>query len=287
MGIQKGIVIKAMGGFYFVDTPLGIYPSYIRGRLKRKTEVMVGDKVKIKPLYGDKAIIEEVLPRQNKLVRPAIVNIDQGIIVMSMTNPALNLNLLDRFLVLVQAAGLRVIICFNKIDLSSKTEVERITKVYRRAKFIVIPTSAKSGEGIDVLREILENKITVLAGPSGAGKSSILNCIQPGFSLQTGQISRKLGRGRHTTRHVELLSLAAGGRVADTPGFTSLDLGTIGQRELMYYYPEFMDKAPECRFPGCLHWQEPGCAVLEAVEKKQIDGGRYKRYLELLQELEG
>ncbi|NLJ32971.1 MAG: ribosome small subunit-dependent GTPase A [Firmicutes bacterium] len=285
--MQKGIVIKAMGGFYFVDTPLGIYPSYIRGRLKRKTEVMVGDKVKIKPLYGDKAIIEEVLPRQNKLVRPAIVNIDQGIIVMSMTNPALNLNLLDRFLVLVQAAGLRVIICFNKIDLSSKTEVERITKVYRRAKFIVIPTSAKSGEGIDVLREILENKITVLAGPSGAGKSSILNCIQPGFSLQTGQISRKLGRGRHTTRHVELLSLAAGGRVADTPGFTSLDLGTIGQRELMYYYPEFMDKAPECRFPGCLHWQEPGCAVLEAVEKKQIDGGRYKRYLELLQELEG
>mgnify|MGYP001077187327 FL=1 len=287
MGTRKGIVIKAVGGFYFVDTPQGMYRSYIRGRLKRETEVLVGDKVKIKVFDGDNAIVEEIYPRQNKLMRPAIANVDQGVIVMSMANPPLNLNLLDRFLVLVQAAGLKSIICFNKIDLVSKAEVKEITKTYQQAGAIVIPTSAKTGDGVEILGEVLRGKVSVLAGPSGVGKSSLLNRIQPGFSLQIGEISQKLRRGRHTTRHVELLTLARGGRVADTPGFTSLALDEIDQRELRYYFPEFIEWAPNCRFPGCLHWREPGCAVKEAVKKKQVDQGRYHRYLDLLQELEG
>ncbi|MGB4231357.1 MAG: ribosome small subunit-dependent GTPase A [bacterium] len=285
--MQEGIIIKAVGGFYFVDTPAGEYRCYLRGRVKREIAPLVGDRVKIRPVDGESAVIEEVLPRQNSLIRPPIANLDQCIVVAAMADPSLNLKQLDRFLVLIQAASLEAIICFNKVDLVPAVEVAAVADIYRQAGFVVVLTSVKTGVGIETLAELLEGKISVLAGPSGAGKSSLLNKIQPGFSLQVGEVSRKLGRGRHTTRHVELLPLPGKGRVADTPGFTSLYLTGLERRELMYYFPEFIDLAPHCRFSPCLHWQEPECAVKEGVKQGKIDKGRYKHYLDFLKELEG
>jgi ribosome biogenesis GTPase len=285
--IQKGTIFKILGGFYFVDTPYGKYRGYIRGKLKREVEVLVGDWVKVKILGKDNAVIEEILPRKNRLIRPAIANVDQCIVVISLTAPPPNLYLLDRFLIHIQAAGLQAVICCNKIDLVSGEKVEEIENIYQQADFTVVATSAKKGDGIASLHQMLQGKTSVVAGPSGVGKSSILNRIQPGFSLQVGEISPRLGRGRHTTRHVELLSLPTGGRVADTPGFTTLDLVGIARRDLPHYYPEFVMWSSQCRFPGCLHWREPDCAVKKAVARGQIDSGRYNHYLDFLQELEG
>ncbi|HHY36744.1 MAG TPA: ribosome small subunit-dependent GTPase A [Firmicutes bacterium] len=285
--MQEGTVVKAVGGFFFVDTPAGEYRCYLRGRIKRDLVILVGDRVKIRPVDRENAVIEAVLPRRNSLIRPPIANVDQCIVVAALANPSLNLKLLDRFLVVIQAASLEAIICLNKTDLVPVSEVAPIVNLYRQAGFVVVPTSVRTGAGIETLARLLEDKISVLAGPSGAGKSSLLNTIQPGFSLEVGEISRKLGRGRHTTRHVELLPLPGKGRVADTPGFTSLHLAGIDRRELMYYFPEFIELAPDCRFNPCLHWREPECAVREGVKQGKIDRGRYKHYLDFLQELEG
>jgi ribosome biogenesis GTPase len=285
--MQEGIVIRAVGGFYFVDTPAGEFRCYLRGRIKRELALLVGDRVMISPVDRENAVIEAVLPRQNSLIRPPIANVDLCIVVAALANPSLNLKLLDRFLVLIQSASLAAIICLNKIDLVPAAQVADIAAIYRRAGFTVVPTSARTGTGIETLTGLLEGKISVVAGPSGVGKSSLLNQIQPGFALQVGEISRKLRRGRHTTRHVELLTLPGKGRVADTPGFTSLNLTGIDRRELMYYFPEFIELAPECRYTPCLHWREPDCAVKKGVQQGQIDKGRYKHYLDFLQELEG
>ncbi|MGI6576233.1 MAG: ribosome small subunit-dependent GTPase A [bacterium] len=282
----EGVVVRALGGFYFVYGDNKEYRCYLRGKIKRDMKVLVGDYVLVEVLNEQEAVIEKVLPRKNWLLRPPIANIAQGVVIMSLTTPPFNANLLNRLLVLIQAAGLKPVICLHKVDLVTNETVEEKISTYQDAGFIVFATSIKSGAGIEQLRTALKDKTSVFAGPSGAGKSSLLNRLEPGLSLQTGEVSKKLRRGRHTTTHVQLLPLTGGGWVADTPGFTTLDLVGITQRELMYYFPEFISCATECRFNPCLHRHEPNCAVKEAVEAGKIKEERYIHYLEFLQELE-
>jgi ribosome biogenesis GTPase len=280
-----GIIIKAYGGFYFVQTGDRILKCVIRGKIRRRHgQVLVGDRVRVNPAGEGEGVVEDILPRASELVRPPVANVDQAVIVFSINDPRPNTMLLDRFLLQARAAGIEPVICFNKIDLAAAGELD-ILRHYEPTGYPLLRVSAQKGTNIDDLRELLKERISVLAGPSGVGKSSLLNALQPGLELKTGEISRKLKRGRHTTRHVELIPLAAGGLVADTPGFSSMYLPPVRREELPGYYPEFDDYAPRCRFTGCLHYREPGCAVKEAVEDGRISLLRYEHYLELLEEV--
>lgn len=217
------------------------------------------------------------------MIRPAVANIDQAVIVFAVKEPDPSFTLLDRFLVQVGTQGIRPVICFNKVDLIDGENI--LAAPYIKAGYKVINASAKKDLGIDSLKNILREGITVFAGPSGVGKSSLLNAVQPGFSLKTGKIGAKIKRGRHTTRHVELLPLGSQGYVVDTPGFSSLFLPDVKREELFYYYPEIEQYASGCKYRGCLHYNEPQCAVKDALSNKQIDEGRYWRYIDLLKEI--
>jgi ribosome biogenesis GTPase len=282
---MEGTIIKAYGGFYFVRVAEEIYRCAIRGKIRRQLgQALVGDRVRVQPVNAQEGVVEEILPRRTELIRPPVANVEQAVIVFAVKHPDPNLALLDRFLVQAQAAGVAPVICFNKIDLADAAELN-IVNHYKPAGHPIARVSAKTGINLDDLREILRGRITVLAGPSGVGKSSLLNALQPGLGLETGGISRKLKRGRHTTRHVELIPLAGGGLVADTPGFSSMFLPPMRREELAGYFPEFGVYEPQCRFAGCLHHREPGCAVKEAVVQGQISSLRYQHYLDLLTEV--
>ena len=284
---MDGIVIKAYGGFYFVGCGGDLWQCSLRGVFRhRKLEVMVGDRVAVKPLDRNKGVVDQVYPRRNSLVRPPVANVDRVVIVFSVRDPEPSLGLLDRFLVHAEAAGVQPVTCFNKSDLAGE-QIPDFIKIYRDAGYTVISTSTRSNTGVSDLKTLLNQGITVFAGPSGVGKSSLLNAIQPGLRLKTGEIGEKLKRGRHTTRHVELLALDGGGLVADTPGFSSLFVPEVKREELYFYFPEMEKYVPDCRFKGCLHHSEPDCAVKEAVARNEIDSGRYGRYLEILNEITG
>jgi ribosome biogenesis GTPase len=278
-----GTVFKTLGGYYFVRAQHGEYRCYLRGRFRRKNKVLVGDNVIFEPQDNNTGVIEEVQPRKTRLYRPPVANVNRAIIVFSATQPNPNLFLLDRFLLQGEIAGVEPVICLNKIDLVEKSD---IPSLYRWAGYTVIVTSAKTGQGINELDDALKDNISVLAGPSGVGKSSLLNSLQPDLSLETGEISSKLKAGRHTTRHVELLRLKNGGFVADTPGFSNLNIPReIKSTELGHYFPDFEDFSPHCRFSGCLHHREPECAVKQAVDEGKIVGTRYEHYITLLHEV--
>lgn len=280
---MNGVIIKAYGGFYFVRVDDRIYKCAIRGRIRRQFgQVMVGDRVHFEPVNDTEGVVEAIQPRKTELIRPPIANVEQAIIVFSIKYPDPNMALLDRFLVQAQAAGIVPVICFNKIDMVDAQKLD-ILKHYEQTKHVLFSVSAKNGRNLNHLREILQDKISVLAGPSGVGKSSLLNSLQPELGLKTGDISRKLKRGKHTTRHVELIPLASGGLVADTPGFSNMFLPPMRREELSLYFPEFPDLP--CRFTGCIHHREPGCAVKEAVEQGSISSLRYQNYLDLLKEV--
>ncbi|HEX3015036.1 MAG TPA: ribosome small subunit-dependent GTPase A, partial [Desulfobacteria bacterium] len=234
----EGIITKGYSGFYYVFTDGQVKECSLRGRFRHKdVDFLPGDKVLISLLKNGKGVVEEVLPRRNSLLRPTIANVDQVIIVLAIDNPAPDLNLLDRLLIQVEAAGVSPLICFNKIDLlSSKTE--NLAVIYRKVGYYTLEVSAHTNKGILDLRKALKDKVSVFAGPSGVGKSSLLNTVQPGVSLKTGDVSQKLRRGRHTTRHVELLHLDGGGLVADTPGFSALSLPVMKRNELAGFFPE-------------------------------------------------
>ncbi|MDQ0285773.1 ribosome biogenesis GTPase [Desulfofundulus luciae] len=283
--LREGTVVKAYGGHYYVASGEEIHDCVLRGRFRReKKQVLVGDRVTFRLLPQGQGVIEEVHPRRTTLVRPPVANVDRALIVFAMKDPDPNTFLLDRFLIQAEHAGVGPAICFNKVDLGEDLSRDMIG-AYRRAGYPVVCTSVLDGSGLDELRALLQGHITVLAGPSGVGKSSLLNAMVPGLNLKTGEISRKLGRGRHTTRHVELLCLPGGGLVADTPGFSSLYLPEMKREELGEFYPEFVARRDDCRFTGCLHFQEPDCAVKRAVEKGEISAFRYENYLQLLQEV--
>ncbi len=281
----NGVVVKATAGFYYVQRDDEVWECSLRGKFRLdKTEVLVGDTVAVKPRHDDVGVIEKVYPRKNALLRPPVANVDQALIVFAVREPDITPMLLDRFLVQSEHSGVEPVICLNKTDLSDGDHLE-MADLYRRAGYNVLETSVYQDKGVDSLRELLKGKISVLAGPSGAGKSSLLNAVQPGLSLKTGEVGKKIKRGRHTTRHVELLSLSGGGLVADTPGFSQLYLPDIKKEGLSLYFPEMERLLGNCRFNGCLHVSEPDCAVKEAVDNSEIHPLRYSHYLQFLDEI--
>ncbi len=284
----KGIIIKGIGGFYYVKVEDSVYECKARGRFrKEKITPLVGDHVYISLDDGSRqGVIEGFMDRKTELIRPPVANVDQAVIVFAIQQPNPNLSLLDRFLVLAENEDLNVVICLNKMDLEDQRELQRIRDIYEKTGYRVIATSTKTGTGVEDLRGQLKDQITVFAGPSGVGKSSLLNSLQPNLALQTGEISQKIERGKHTTRHVELLSLEFGGWVLDTPGFSSLQVDSIKKEELKYLFKEFNEYSDSCKFQPCNHINEPDCAVKKALEEGHVYSGRYESYRQLLVEIE-
>lgn len=284
----EGLLLKGYGGFYFVESAGVLYTCSLRGRFRVKNQTFLpGDRVKITPLEQSKGVIEDVSPRKNELVRPAIANVDQAIITFALKNPKPDLLLLDRILIQVQEAGIEPVICFNKADLLPEAEEAALVTAYAKAGFTTIAVSATTGQGIEQLKQAFRGHITVMAGPSGVGKSSIINAFEAGFSLETGELSKKVERGKHTTRRVELLKLEEGTYVADTPGFSNLYLpDEIKKADLIDYYPDFHAAATGCPFASCLHWKEQDCAVRDQVDTGHLDRGRYERYQQFMAELD-
>lgn len=284
--MPEGSVVKAYGGYCFVRVGEAVRQCTLRGKLKVRGRVIVGDRVVVRVLPDGRGVVEDVRARRCELSRPPIANVDQSVVVVSFREPAPALNLLDRILVQCAAVGVRSVICVNKADLADPEELrDSWVQVYRDAGYPTLITSVLTGTGIVDLREFLAGRITVLAGPSGAGKSSLLNAVQPGLNLRTGEISPKLKRGRHVTRHVELLPLDVGGWVADTPGFSVLQLDGITRNELAGLFPDLSRRARPCRFSDCVHYREPGCAVQEAVADGIVAHFRYTHYLGFLREI--
>lgn len=280
----EGVITKGIGGFYYVRTVERSYECKARGKLRREGLIpMVGDRVQISVEEG-RGNIERILPRKTMLVRPAVANIDQLIVVAAMSSPQPNPALIDHFLLIGEMTGVHTVLCLNKIDLDTR-RVEQLAAIYRKAGYQVLCTSTVQKEGVSELRALLQNRITAFAGNSGVGKSSILNMVGLNQLLLTGEVSEKLGRGRHTTRHVELIELVEGGFVLDTPGFSTFELPNIEAAQLQDYYPEFAPYLGNCRFRGCSHTGEPGCAILEAVQTGEIGVERHESYCDLYREL--
>lgn len=291
--LLEGFLVKAKGGFYFVKLDNGeVLRCRARGRLKEEgVSLVVGDRVEVRLSRVGDGIIEKIFPRQNILPRPPVANVDQAIVVVSLREPPLDLYLLHRIIIAAAANDLESVICFNKTDLvnspGEQSRLQELDSVFTNCGYKVLCSSSLTGDGLDQLREQLRGKISVLAGPSGAGKSTLLNTLKPQLALRTAPLSPKRGRGRHTTRHVELLTLDQDILVADTPGFQRLDLERIPARELSYYFPEMLEYGKECRFSSnCLHNHEPSCAVKDAVQAGKIAPWRYKLYISLLGEIE-
>lgn len=284
----EGIIVKGIGGFYYVKTDQEVVQCRARGLFRDENITpLIGDKVKIRISSEDNnGYIEEILPRTSQLLRPAVANITQAIIVMSIKKPNINTWLLDKFIVMAEHEGLNIVICLNKSDLDKK-EINNLMETYKKAGYKVIITSSKENLGIEELRDSLSNNISVFAGPSGVGKSSLLNRINDKFQLETGSISNKSERGKHTTRHVELLELGENTFVLDTPGFSSLALDFVeDEADLRQYFREIHEKGKGCRFQSCLHDKEPNCAVKDAVKDNLISQDRYNNYLLLLEEIQ-
>ena len=285
----NGKIIKGIGGFYYVDTENGLYECRARGIFrKNKITPLVGDRVSISVVDEEnkKGVVEEIEERDTELVRPPIANVDKALIVFAIKNPSPNLSLLDRFIVLAEKENLEIVIVFTKVDLDTDGELlGELKDIYEVSGYKVISVSNKLKLNIDKIKEELKENTVVFAGPSGVGKSSLLNEVDKNFELKTGEVSDKIKRGKHTTRHAELLKLECGGMVADTPGFSSLTLDDIDESELKEYFIEF-DIYDECRFGSrCIHENEPSCAVKEAVENGDISKKRYESYIQLLNEI--
>lgn len=283
---MEGIILKALSGFYYVNGGDGRLVA-CRGRGKfrhQKITPLVGDRVIFTPLEGESGILEEILPRKNQFRRPAVANIDQLVVIASGAVPITDPFLIDRVVSIAEGRSCEPIICINKCDLDA---AEALYQTYVQAGFITLRVSAETGEGIDRLAAVIAGKVSAFTGNSGVGKSSILNALEPGFRLQVGAVSDKLGRGRHTTRHVELYRLSSGAIVADTPGFSSFDTEEMELRspeELQYTFREFAPYLDRCRFTGCAHVKEKGCAVLEAVKAGEIPKSRHDSYVRLYQQ---
>lgn len=285
-----GTIVKGIGGFYYVHTEKGVFECRARGIFRKNgIKPTVGDKVQISVLdeahhKGSLDVIEE---RKNELTRPRVANVDQAVIVFAAKDPQMNLDLLDRFLILAEEQGLDILICINKTDLDLNKAYEAVAAFYRKAGYPLVLASAEEGIGLKELQCALAGKISVLAGPSGVGKSSLINSAFPEFSLETGALSLKIARGKHTTRHAELMQIAEDGFIVDSPGFTSLSLGHIHHENLHYYFREFQPYLHQCYYTGCSHTHEPNCAVKEHTGiDKEIAQARYDRYVALYLEIQ-
>lgn len=287
---MQGKIIKGIAGFYYVNVvESGIYECKAKGVFRKDgIKPLVGDDVEIEVLSEQdmEGSISEILPRKNELIRPAVANIDQALVVFAVTKPKPHFHLLDRFLVMMESKKIPVVLCFNKTDLSKNSQIEELSSIYAKCGCPIIFTSAKMQENTEDLRKLLQGKTTAIAGPSGVGKSSLINLLQSEVKMETGSISRKIDRGRHTTRHSELIVLGEESYIMDTPGFSSLYVNTFEKEELKYFFPEFGEYEGKCRFHSCDHIHEPGCAVKEAVEAGDIHRIRYDDYAEMYRELQ-
>ena len=279
--VRTGRILRSISGFYDVQTPGGLISCRARGILRKEgSSPLTGDLVEISVEKG-KGMVETILPRKNCFVRPAVANIDALVVFAANVNPVTEPFLIDRVAAIAGDQEVPVYLCVNKCDLDPAVDLVRI---YRNAGFRVFVTSAETGEGIDALKEAIRGKLTAFTGNSGVGKSSVLNRLSPDLALATGEVSEKLGRGRHTTRHVELYRLDDSTYVADTPGFSSFDtdqMDVILKENLQYAFPDFGDYIGSCQFRDCTHRKEPGCAVRAALEAGSIEPTRYDSYLRL------
>lgn len=286
---MQGKIIKGIAVFYYVNVvESGVYECKAKGVFrKEKIKPLVGDNVRIEILDEENKTgnIVEIFPRKNELIRPAVANIDQALVVFAVTKPTPHFNLLDRFLVMMERKEIPVVLCFNKKDIATSPEIAELEAIYEKCGYPIVFTSALEQENIEEIRRLLLKKTTAIAGPSGVGKSSLINLLQNQVQMETGTISRKIERGKHTTRHSELIAVDADSYIMDTPGFSSLYVNDFEKEELKYYFREFASYEGQCRFQGCDHVHEPGCAVKEALEEGKIHPVRYKNYLEMYTEL--
>ncbi|MBO7185247.1 MAG: ribosome small subunit-dependent GTPase A [Oscillospiraceae bacterium] len=278
---KTGRIIRSLSGFYDVQTPEGLITCRGRGHLRRGSQTpLTGDMVEITVEHG-KGMVEHIRPRKNCFVRPAMANVDVLVVFAANVNPVTEPFLIDRVAAIAGDPGVEVCICVNKCDLDPGLD---LTKIYRNAGFSVFQTSAETGEGVEALRDMLKGKVAAFTGNSGVGKSSVLNRLCPELGLATGEGSEKLGRGRHTTRHVELYKLAEDTFVADTPGFSSFDtdqMDVILKENLQFAFPDFASYVGCCQFRDCTHRKEPGCAVRAALDAGELEPTRYDSYLRL------
>jgi ribosome biogenesis GTPase len=286
--MPNGTITKALSGFYYVTSDKDIWVCKAKGVFRnRGITPLVGDHVVFEPTERNEGIISEILPRKNELIRPPIANIDQALLVFSLVEPDFSPHLLDKFLVHIESVGIRSVICLSKNDIAhNEAEIQKYIDYYEKIGYRVISISSTLKHGIQQIENELREGVTVFAGQSGVGKSSLLNALSPNLGLETGEISVRLGRGKHTTRHVELIPLKIGGQVADTPGFSQLDFSNIEAEDLGNLFVEMAKLAPDCKFRGCLHVKEPNCAVRKALESGDIAEFRYDHYVQFLQDIQ-
>ena len=286
---MQGKIIRGIAGFYYVHVPeIGILECKAKGIFrKNKLKPLVGDMVTISVIDEEnkKGNIDEVLERKNELIRPAVANIDQALVIFAVKKPEPNLNLLDRFLIMMQQKNIPCILVFNKSDLATEEEKNALEEIYGNSGCEILFISAKKDQGLEEVRNILTGKTSTVAGPSGVGKSSLINKLQSNVNMETGSISEKIERGKHTTRHTEFIPIGDGTFIMDTPGFSSLAVFDMEKEELEQFYPEFDEYRNTCRFNGCSHTHEPGCSVKEAIEAKKISKERYENYKLIYEEL--
>ncbi|MBC7326270.1 MAG: ribosome small subunit-dependent GTPase A [Moorella sp. (in: Bacteria)] len=281
---MEGILLRRYGGFYYVECGGQVWTCRLRGRFRRQEDPLPGDLVQVTPLGAGEGVIEGLRPRRTLLERPAVANVEQVIIVFSLNTPPPDLELLDRLLFLSSLKEIKAVIVWNKADIA-REDYRSLPDIYRGIGYPNLIASALTGQGVEELGKILAGRISTFAGPSGAGKSSLLNTLRPGLNLRTGEVSTRGGRGRHTTRHAELIRLPGGGWVADTPGFSRLDLPPLDRLEVAGHFPELEPLRAYCRFNSCLHRSEPGCAVKNALAAGRIARHRYEHYLNFLDEV--
>lgn len=286
---MQGRIIKGISGFYYVFIEeSGIYECKAKGIFRnQKIKPLVGDNVEIDILDEENKLgnITEILKRTNELIRPAVANIDVILLIFSISHPEPNFNLLDRFLVQMHSLEVPVILCFNKCDLQDKTQQDKINDIFKNTGYTILFVSAKQKIGIEELKEKLTDKTAAVAGPSGVGKSSIINLLQEEVEMETGAISTKIERGKHTTRHSQIIPIKEHTYIMDTPGFSSFSTFDMAREDLSYCYPEFLEFLDQCRFRGCIHINEPDCAVKNALEQGKISSIRYENYKQILQEI--
>lgn len=286
---MQGKIIRGIAGFYYVYVPkIGVLECKAKGIFrKNKLKPLVGDLVNVSVIDEEnkKGNIEEVLKRKNELIRPAVANIDQALVIFAIKKPEPNLNLLDRFLIMMEQKGIPCVLVFNKSDLAAEEEKQALSRIYENSGCRILLVSAKQNQGIEEVREILKHKTSTVAGPSGVGKSSLINMLQSNVNMETGSISEKIERGKHTTRHTEFIPIGEDTFIMDTPGFSSLAVFDMEKEELEQFYPEFDEYRDSCRFNGCSHTHEPGCSVKEAIDDGKISKERYENYRLIYEEL--
>ena len=287
---MQGKIVKGIAGFYYVHVvESGVYECKAKGVVRKDGQKpLVGDNVEIDVLEEEEQTgnIIKILPRKNELIRPAVANVDQALVVFAVTKPKPHFNLLDRFLIMMESKKVPVILCFNKKDIAGNPQIQELREIYENCGYPIVFASARKEENISEIKAFLEGKTTVIAGPSGVGKSSIINLLQNDIRMETGEVSRKIDRGKHTTRHSELITINENSYIMDTPGFSSLYVNEFEKEELKYFFTEFAPYEGHCRYNGCVHVHEPGCAVKEALEKGKIHKVRYDNYLDMYDELQ-